>query len=89
MRCAYGCGRLSAQFQSLMHLRSSVCANFIIKANLFPRIGHKSLETGFSFILKCFTVLGSRPKETLINTFLPFFKMAKRTLRFNQLFPNF
>ena len=40
------------------------------------------------------------PKETLINTFLPFFKMysktetrtffktAKRTLRFNQLFPN-
>ena len=39
-------------------------------------------------------------KETLINTFLPFFKMysktetrtffktAKRTLRFNQLFPN-
>ena len=26
-------------------------------------------------------------KETLINTFLPFLKMAKRTLRFNQLFP--
>ncbi len=29
-----------------------------------------------------------RTKGTLINTFLPFFKMAKRTLRFNQLFPN-